>query len=384
MAKDLKLKKPTELLTIFNIVEDILNSKDFEEEKFNFDNDNFYIKLFQIKLILEKNLNFEGLTRKVQLRPKKWKKITINENNQIKTKYKIEEALFIIKWGGRITHSGIKQTKLLGNTFRTKLYLSNKQTGEDLLRLHSTYQHDLKCYSSEEGRSLKTAAAFLQGLLQLDGSLIPIVTSMVRNDDKVSKLLDASNSDIEHLRNNVKKNLEELFHAEGNLKDKYNKILFNNIDKTKYNIDKIKRRQKPYYDLIDDIGNFQNEMFNIYELLDSFIKHLKTFLCSEEILTECDTYFEGIYSIRQLDLLPKMLNGTFNPSEVSRADLNFIFFKMFPHDAVDLFEEIPHNSLIIVQINHAGNKIFLFACLSHHSLQIALFNLKIRPDRTPY
>ena len=299
IAKDLKLKKPNELLTIFNIVEDILNSIDLEEEKVNFDNDNFYIKLFQIKLILEKNLNFEGLTRKVQLRPKKWKKITINENNQIKTKYKIEEALFIIKWGGRITHSGIKQTKLLGNTFRTKLYLSNKQTGEDLLRLHSTYQHDLKCYSSEEGRSLKTAAAFLQGLLQLDGSLIPIVTSMVRNDDKVSKLLDASNSDIEHLRNNVKKNLEELFHAEGNLKDKYNKILFNNIDKTKYNIDKIKRRQKPYYDLIDDIGNFQNEMFNIYELLDSFIKHLKTFLCSDEILTECDTYFvRNRFSIR--------------------------------------------------------------------------------------
>ena len=98
-----------------------------------------------------------------------------------------------------IDKAGIKQAKLLGNTFRSQLYFSNKLSGEDLLRLHSTYQHDLKCYSSEEGRNLKTAAAFLQGLLQLDGSLIPIVTSMVRNDEKVSELLDANNSDIEFI-----------------------------------------------------------------------------------------------------------------------------------------------------------------------------------------
>ena len=32
-------------------------------------------------------------------------------------------------------------------------------------------------------------------------------------------------------------------------------------------------------------------MNKIYELLGLFTKHLKTFLCSEEILTECDTYF---------------------------------------------------------------------------------------------
>ena len=316
-VNDLKLKKPHELLTIFNIVNNLLSKIDFEEEKLNLDNDNIYIKLFQIKLILEKNLNFEGLTRKVQLRPKKWKTITIKENNKTKTKYKIEEALFIIKWGGRITHAGIKQTKLLGNTFRTQLYSSNKLTGEDLLRLHSTYQHDFKCYSSEEGRSLKTAAAFLQGLLQLDGSLIPIVTSMVRNDDKVSKLLDASNSDIEHLRKDVKINLEELFHTKGNIKVKYNEILFNNnydkeknekekkenenvnninnininnINNINYDIEKLKKRQKPFYDLIDEIGDFQTEMNKIYELLGLVIKHLKTFLCSEELLTEGDSY----------------------------------------------------------------------------------------------
>ena len=36
---------------------------------------------------------------------------------------------------------------------------------------------------------------------------------MVRNDEKVSLLLDSSNSDIENLRKNVKENLEILFNS---------------------------------------------------------------------------------------------------------------------------------------------------------------------------
>jgi len=51
------------------------------------------------------------------------------------------------------------------------------------LRLHSTYRHDLKCYTSDEGRCQKTAAAFLKGLLQLDGALAPILVIMVRKDE---------------------------------------------------------------------------------------------------------------------------------------------------------------------------------------------------------
>lgn len=93
--------------------------------------------------------------------------------------------MFIFKWGGDITHSGIQQAKLLGNTFRVQMYPSYSGDGDGLLRLHSTYRHDLKCYSSDEGRCLKTAAAFLHGLLALDGNLIPIISSMVRKDEPV-------------------------------------------------------------------------------------------------------------------------------------------------------------------------------------------------------
>lgn len=48
--------------------------------------------------------------------------------------------------------------------------------GGGLLRLHSTYRHDLKIYSSDEGRVQTSAAAFTQGLLDLEGdSLTPIL-----------------------------------------------------------------------------------------------------------------------------------------------------------------------------------------------------------------
>ena len=42
--------------------------------------------------------------------------------------------------------------------------------GLGLLRLHSTYRHDLKIYASDEGRVQMTAAAFAKGLLALEVS----------------------------------------------------------------------------------------------------------------------------------------------------------------------------------------------------------------------
>jgi len=56
-----------------------------------------------------------------------------------------------------------------------------------LLRLHSTYRHDLKIYSSDEGRVQMSAAAFAKGLLDLEGQLTPILVSLVSKD---SSMLD--------------------------------------------------------------------------------------------------------------------------------------------------------------------------------------------------
>ena len=67
---------------------------------------------------------------------------------------------------------------------------------DGLLRLHSTYRHDLKIYSSDEGRVQITAAAFAKGLLALDthrGQLM-ILASLVNKD---AKLLDFVTHDVE-------------------------------------------------------------------------------------------------------------------------------------------------------------------------------------------
>lgn len=53
--------------------------------------------------------------------------------------------------------------------------------GLGLLRLHSTFRHDLKIYASDEGRVSMTAAAFAKGLLALEGELTPILVQMVKS-----------------------------------------------------------------------------------------------------------------------------------------------------------------------------------------------------------
>uniref|UniRef100_A0A7S4GK18 Inositol hexakisphosphate and diphosphoinositol-pentakisphosphate kinase n=1 Tax=Eutreptiella gymnastica TaxID=73025 RepID=A0A7S4GK18_9EUGL len=92
-----------------------------------------------------------------------------------------KEALLVLKHGGVLTHSGRQQAEQLGKNFRTTIYPSNLRGG--LLRLHSTYRHDLKIYSSDEGRVQSSAAAFAQGLLDLEGSsLTPILVSLIKKD----------------------------------------------------------------------------------------------------------------------------------------------------------------------------------------------------------
>jgi inositol hexakisphosphate/diphosphoinositol-pentakisphosphate kinase len=66
-------------------------------------------------------------------------------------KEEVTEALFILKWGGELTHAGVKQAIDFGSSFRENMYIEDSKNG-GLLRLHSTYRHDLKCYSSDEGR----------------------------------------------------------------------------------------------------------------------------------------------------------------------------------------------------------------------------------------
>ncbi|CAN7126474.1 unnamed protein product, partial [Brassica rapa subsp. narinosa] len=120
--------------------------------------------------------NFSAIYRKVQLKPLKWDGEGEKERHV--------DALMILKYGGVLTHAGRKQAEELGRFFRYNMYPGE---GTGLLRLHSTYRHDLKIYTSDEGRVQMSAAAFAKNLLDLEGQLMPILVSLV---SKYSSMLD--------------------------------------------------------------------------------------------------------------------------------------------------------------------------------------------------
>jgi hypothetical protein len=186
----------------------------------------------------------------VQLKPISWSSAEGGEGGEVALP-RCRELLLILKYGGVLTHAGRKQTEELGKVFRTVMYprwalalavvadgggqvraapgTCSPAVGADwqgrsrdegpwwwrpwrrhlrraapspalrpgryghhgggLLRLHSTYRHDFKIYSSDEGRVQTSAAAFTKGLLDLEGnSLTPILVSLV---NKNASMLDA-------------------------------------------------------------------------------------------------------------------------------------------------------------------------------------------------
>ena len=124
---------------------------------------------------------FRGINRKAQLKPCAWAEGDGEDGAPT-------ECLFILKWGGELTALGEAQAESLGTRFRSVLYPGDEVGG--LLRLHSTYRHDLKIYSSDEGRVQMTAAAFTKGFLDLEGMLTPILASLVSKNKAATAMLD--------------------------------------------------------------------------------------------------------------------------------------------------------------------------------------------------
>ncbi|KAL2335562.1 hypothetical protein Fmac_016775 [Flemingia macrophylla] len=151
-------------------------------------------KLRQVKAVLEEGGHFSGIYRKVQLKPLKWEKVT-KGNGEIEERP--VQALMILKYGGVLTHAGRKQAEDLGRYFRNKMYPGE---GTGLLRLHSTYRHDLKIYSSDEGRVQMSAAAFAKGLLDLEGQLTPILVSLVSKDSSMLDGLENASIEMEEAK----------------------------------------------------------------------------------------------------------------------------------------------------------------------------------------
>ncbi|GAV63497.1 His_Phos_2 domain-containing protein [Cephalotus follicularis] len=152
-------------------------------------------KLRQVKAVLEEGGHFSGIYRKVQLKPLKWVKVTKSDGEG--EEEGPVEALMVLKYGGVLTHAGRKQAEELGRYFRNNIYPGE---GTGLLRLHSTYRHDLKIYSSDEGRVQMSAAAFAKGLLDLEGQLTPILVSLVSKDSSMLDGLDNASIEMEEAK----------------------------------------------------------------------------------------------------------------------------------------------------------------------------------------
>eukprot|EP00045_Choanoeca_perplexa_P014496 m.170651 g.170651 ORF g.170651 m.170651 type:complete len:1136 (-) comp16695_c0_seq3:167-3574(-) len=188
--KELKLKSRKHLQDVLNRVQQVMRWKGLDEEQLS----NFK----QIEHVLTR-WPISGINRKVQLKPVEW--VTTSKGKSI-----IVKAQLVVKWGGEVTPQGLKLAQKAGVQFRESMYPSSGEGDTGLLRLHSTYRHDLKLYSSDEGRVQMTAAAFAKGLLQLDGEITPILVSLVRKDKAVNTLLDDTKAARETM-DRVKKTL---------------------------------------------------------------------------------------------------------------------------------------------------------------------------------
>ncbi|XP_060662661.1 inositol hexakisphosphate and diphosphoinositol-pentakisphosphate kinase isoform X1 [Drosophila nasuta] len=210
-----KLKRPKQLQEILDIARFLLSEihtkahAEIEEKE---------SKLEQLKNVLEMYGHFSGINRKVQMKyqPKGRPRGSSSDDVlSVSVETPAEPSLvLILKWGGELTPAGRIQAEELGRIFRC-MYPGGQgrsdysgTQGLGLLRLHSTFRHDLKIYASDEGRVQMTAAAFAKGLLALEGELTPILVQMVKSAN-TNGLLD-NDCDSSKYQNLAKGRLHEL------------------------------------------------------------------------------------------------------------------------------------------------------------------------------
>ncbi|XP_060474747.2 inositol hexakisphosphate and diphosphoinositol-pentakisphosphate kinase 1 isoform X9 [Panthera onca] len=206
----LKLKRPEQLQEVLDITRLLLAELEKEpggeiEEKTG--------KLEQLKSVLEMYGHFSGINRKVQLTYYPHGVKATNEGQDPQREALSPSLLLVLKWGGELTPDGRVQAEELGRAFRC-MYPGGQGDyagfpGCGLLRLHSTFRHDLKIYASDEGRVQMTAAAFAKGLLALEGELTPILVQMVKSAN-MNGLLDSDGDSLSSCQHRVKARLHHI------------------------------------------------------------------------------------------------------------------------------------------------------------------------------
>ncbi|XP_043680613.1 inositol hexakisphosphate and diphosphoinositol-pentakisphosphate kinase 2 isoform X24 [Vespula pensylvanica] len=222
-----KLKRPKQLQEILDTARSLL--AEIQHRAAGPELEEKQGKLEQLKSVLEMYGHFSGINRKVQMKyqPRGRPRGSSSDDGNNHNRLGEPSLVLILKWGGELTPAGRIQAEELGRIFRCMYpggqgrHLSEEDTemlpnhgeyagaqGLGLLRLHSTFRHDLKIYASDEGRVQMTAAAFAKGLLALEGELTPILVQMVKSAN-TNGLLD-NDCDSSKYQNMVKTRLHEL------------------------------------------------------------------------------------------------------------------------------------------------------------------------------
>jgi inositol hexakisphosphate/diphosphoinositol-pentakisphosphate kinase len=203
----------------------------------------------------------------VQIKPRKFEEYE-DDNGIIRQRCK--EVQLILKWGGNLTKLGEKQSIRLGKRFRHEMYPD--APGGGILRLHSTFRHDLKIKTSDEGRVMKTAAAFAKGLLELEGDLPPILVSLVHKEKGSLHMLDPSGN------KEVKMELDEC-------KEKITANLQRDIDIERASSEELEQLVGPedltsLRDALRQVGNPRRALFAIHRTMGELLCELEEMLGS--------------------------------------------------------------------------------------------------------
>ncbi|XP_064471577.1 inositol hexakisphosphate and diphosphoinositol-pentakisphosphate kinase 2-like isoform X4 [Ornithodoros turicata] len=292
----IKLKKPKQLQEILDISRFLLSEIEHKSDPEVEENK---AKLEQLKSVLEMYGHFSGINRKVQLKyqPKGRPRHSSSDED-----YPREPSLvLILKWGGELTPAGRVQAEELGRVFRcmypggqddnrqwnkgvfpdsricclsqdhtsslaSSYYAHSEYAGTrglGLLRLHSTFRHDLKIYASDEGRVQMTAAAFAKGLLALEGELTPILVQMVKSANTNGLLdNDCDSSKYQNINYRVKQRLHEAFQVDRN---------FTEEDYEKLNPTHARSIQNALQFITNPVQTCQH----VYEIIQELIKLIK-------------------------------------------------------------------------------------------------------------
>ncbi|XP_077993312.1 inositol hexakisphosphate and diphosphoinositol-pentakisphosphate kinase 2-like [Glandiceps talaboti] len=301
----IKLKRPTQLQEVLDVARYLLAEterqqtiSEVEEKK---------RKLEQLKTVLEMYGHFSGINRKIQLKyqPNGRPRHSSSEDDSRSE----PSLLLILKWGGELTPAGRVQAEELGRAFRC-IYPGGQGEyagfpGCGLLRLHSTYRHDLKIYASDEGRVQMTAAAFTKGMLALEGELTPILVQMVKSAH-TNGLLDFDKDSLS-VQAKVKQKLSELMRldkvfSEGSMEE---------LAPT---------GSKSLVDSISLVGNPVEKCENVFRLIKYLIQQIKQRMedpkYKDTMLYHNETLDLMLKRWAKLDKDFQMKNGLFDISKI--------------------------------------------------------------------